>query len=184
MINGGRIQKAIFPEGKISVQMEEESGQVFVYPFSPIHKHTTLSVITDNGYVQDLEIQFEDRSAEVVILNEPNSEIDEEQKCGNKTKNISCFISQILQGKIPQGYVAIEEKGKERTIGCVSAIHLTRFEGDMETIHLYLIKNNSLKDTSFHERFLNISADWIYLAKNHLNPKEETFALISTMRPN
>ena len=82
--------------------MEEESGQVFVYTLEPIPDVLTLSVITNCG-VQDLEISFESRSSEVVILENPDDicETSNSMKSPKEQmNNINEIIESILRGSV------------------------------------------------------------------------------------
>jgi hypothetical protein len=185
MVNGGRIQKAIFPDGRISVQMEDESGQIFVYPLNNFQRETTLSVVTENGFVQDLEIKFEVQSTEVVILNEPGEVCDESNEKEIEAAKIENSIRKILNGETPEGFVAFEDfRGETKSMICLDVKRIARFEGDRQTLYLYLIMNKGLKHICLHEQTLSSTANWIYLAQNNLQPKEEIVAIVSVNRSN
>lgn len=73
-VTDGRIIKVICPETELSIKMEEESGQVFIYPLNDSLSRVTLSVVTGDGLVQDLHITFIEKGPEVVILSAPTSQ--------------------------------------------------------------------------------------------------------------
>lgn len=182
MVNDGRIQKVIFPEGKFSVQMEEESGQIFVYPVV-MNQIQTLSIITENNFVQDLEIEFQSRSSEVVILSEPDaSSCDDKQD--EITRDIEEKIFNILSGESPKGFVAFEDMRKEIVVNHVAIKRLVRFEGDKETIYLFAIKNCNETPAIVYEQFFHSAPNWVYVVQNYLKSKEETVAIVSINRPN
>ncbi len=178
----GRIRKAIFLDERIAVQTEEESGQAFIYPLDFIEKPITVSIVTEKGLVQDLEIKFADRSSEVVILKE--KKLEELESSQNTSQDVSKIIETILDGAIPPGYVYLEGMGEKLFIRKkVIAALIARFEGEKETIYFYRIANKSRKQICLNEGEFNLSdATWTYLDKRELRRKEETFVLISVKR--
>lgn len=180
--SGGRIAKAIFPDNRISVQIEDESGQIFIYALGPIANETTVSVVTENGYVQDLEIRFEDKSSEVVILNEPNEKCKDESP--NQMQAVPILIDEILQGNIPKGYCCFRENGENRKIRKGIVVEtLARFEGESDIIYLYKVINRMRSSVCIHEQQLSLPCGlWVFLERNSICPKEETIAIVAVKR--
>lgn len=56
LIDKGRIKKIIFPEEKLHVRMEETSGQVFIQAKTSLQERVVVSIISQTGIVQDVEI--------------------------------------------------------------------------------------------------------------------------------
>ncbi len=89
----GRIKKVIASENeRLSIQMEEITGQVFIYARDTNPKETSISIVSDTGVIQDIQIHFLERTPEVVILQDPEEEAYQE----NNKKS-----SKILQTIVP-----------------------------------------------------------------------------------
>ena len=72
MVEKGKIQKVIAAdEGRLSIFMEELSGQAFICARDQDPEDTTLSIVTETCLVQDLQVTFIERLPEVVILTDP-----------------------------------------------------------------------------------------------------------------
>lgn len=67
-IENGRIAKVFGTEELMAIQFDEENGQCFVKAKSHPGHPVTLTVITESGETQDLEITFKDVASEVVVL--------------------------------------------------------------------------------------------------------------------
>ena len=83
-IAGDRIKKAIFRSSNISVDVEEDSGQIFVQATRPNCPNTTLSVVSASGIVQDMELRFVDGSSQIVFLQlAPDVPVIIDSACGD-----------------------------------------------------------------------------------------------------
>lgn len=185
LVSEGRVSKVVFPDTQIFVQMEDDSGQIFVYALDDALDEATISVITDKGLVQDLEVSFTEKSSEVVVLREvPLSDCCAKDS-NSRLFSISCRLNDILNGVVPKGYVCFEGSRDIREIcSGVFTEKLAIFEGHLETIYLYRVINYSRCCVSLHESQLDpdCSSAWIFLDYNSLNPKEDTLAIVALKR--
>lgn len=181
LVSEGRIAKVIFPEGSLAIQTEEESGQAFVCAGVREAEKTTITVVTENGFVQDLEVQFENRPSEVVVLREEKEKQVVEQL--ETWGEIKYLLQKILRGEVPQGFCRFDVRC-QRCIGRSLRIDtIASFEGATETLYLYKVKNTTRRRALLDERLLVIPGSlWVYSKKNMLNPQEETLAVQAVKR--
>jgi TraK protein len=175
-VDNGRIEKVIFTDDSIAVRMEDESGQIFVCSIRPTFRETVLSIVTDEGKVQDIEIRFEDRPSEVVILQEPDSET----KCYTY-QGIGSILNKILSGQTPIGYICLKGNIQQQCIGRGIILDtIASFEGCEETVKLIRILNKKrCSNRLFEIDFCSPETQWVYLVKDTLSPFEETIAIVS-----
>lgn len=182
LVSEGRIAKVIFPEGSLSIQLEEESGQAFVCAVASLSGSTTLTVVTDRGLVQDIEARFQDGPSEVVILREEHKTSLSEQKPGPWAK-MNALLDQLLKGKVPKGYCRFNLRSRRFTDQGLLVHTLASFEGAMDTLYLYQVKNLKYCPVHLQERCLREHGSlWVYLEKHTLDPGEETWAVQALKR--
>ena len=183
-IDGGRVEKAIFADGKVAIQLEETSGQMFVYALGYLVDPVVISIVTNLGRIQNLKVTFEDRSSEVIILSHPIDCSARHQGQVTEAKQISVILNDLIEGRTPRGYSYFEGSGKCHRVGMgVFAKTIASFEGPMDTIYILRITNQNTDTLQLHER--QITAEfgrWAYLAKNILDPQEVTLAILSVER--
>ncbi len=115
-VDGQRIKKVIYPEGDISIRMEEDSGQIFVQAMVDEPSETTVTIITNCGVVQDLELSFSDKASEILILREKAEEKSCDfsgviaMDCGDEVNAIQDAIEKMITGKIPEEYIPVEDQ--------------------------------------------------------------------------
>ena len=186
-LSEGRIKKAIFPEANVSIRLEDESGQVFVQVLSDEINPITLSILTEEGAVQDLELDFTPKSSEIVILNRKSNTNDSdcENECSNgEIVSIDSMVGnlqEILKGQTPYGYVSQEGNGNEYLLKKHFLLtEKVRYVSQMHTITVWEIKNLSRCCKNISERDLNFEGiSWVYLDKNQLKKLEKTLAVTS-----
>lgn len=184
-VDEGFVEKVMLPEGYFSLHAEEESGQVFLLPQSDFSDHITLSVITGGGFVQDIEVSIEDKSAEVVVLKEPKNEkgrgsvLQHDKNQGDK---VVLLLKTLLKGNIPEGYMSREVKEplkitlKDSLEGRVNYI----IEGPYLRIQVLEISNYKKTPKYIQEKDLSSpEVKWVYLEKEEVNPKEHIYAIIA-----
>lgn len=182
LVSEGRIAKVIFPEGSLSIQMEEESGQAFVCAVASLPGSTTLTVVTDRGLVQDIEAQFEDGPSQVVILREEHKTPLSEHRPGPWAKT-NTLLDQLLKGKVPKGYCRFSLRSRMSIDHGLFMDTLASFEGAKDTLYLYKIKNTKRHTVQLQERCLSAPGSlWVYLEKHTLDPGEETWAVQALKR--
>lgn len=172
-IEGGSVKKVFFNEGDLSVFLDEESGQVFVSPAQFDQKAKTLCVLSDQKKMQNLEIQFEEREAGIVILK------DLLQK-----RSVLSDFDRIFEGYIPRDYepstkaLPANKGTKGVYFRCLRAM-----EGKNETIFVWELSNLSRRVLILNEEGLRTPEDEYYiLQKKRLAPSEKTLAISATRR--
>jgi hypothetical protein len=108
VIKEGRVKRIIAPEGLLEIHLEETTGQAFVAFTRLLQKPIVLSVITDQGNVQDLEITPSDVTSEVVLLSDPSLQpID--------TQNDLAVANSVATKKSPETGLPLtpQERAKE-----------------------------------------------------------------------
>lgn len=190
MIEEGKVQKVISAdEEKLSIFLEEVSGQAFIYARDTEPKETTLSIITNNGVVQDIQIAFEDRSSEVVILIDSDFRDDAaevESKINQKaTENTTmAIVSELLLGNIPAGYTPCQIQCQKWTPKRGISIEImSKLDGCDEILYLYQITNTTSKKRELLECELECEGcRWVFLEANRFLPKQKILGIISVAR--
>ena len=183
LIEGGRIKKVIFPEEKLHVRMEETSGQVFIQAKTLIHEKIIVSVISQTGIVQDIEIEFTDRTSQVVILQEPIVEqLPRDVFCPPyPTENLSFLVDTILHNKVPTGFASVPITHSVKPIGSgMKAKLVGRLRGCGQDLYIYQIHNARIWKKRLLERDLTCrDALWVYLQQTCLEAKETVLAIVA-----
>lgn len=176
-VDKGRVEKAIYCEDMIDVRLEEESGQAFVYCTGPTAKETVLSIVTDKGQVQDIELTFEEQSTEVVILQNPSKT----SNYSPHSQEISTIINEVLCGRAPKGFCCFTSNLQQQELCGVFLLDpIATFEGLHQSLHLLRIVNNGRCENYINEVEINLpSTLWVYLVKHDLLPQEETLAIVA-----
>lgn len=185
-VDGQRIKKVIYPEGDVSIRMEEDSGQIFVQAMVDFPSETTATIITNCGVVQDLEFSFADKASEILILRE---KIDEENvdfsgliamDCGDEINAIQDVIEKMLSGTILEEYIPVED----RQICCrikreVILKSSMRLVGPLYTIYVLTLENKGRRLEKIHEREINfVAGEWIFIEKNELDRGDKALVLM------
>jgi hypothetical protein len=176
LVENGRIEKVIFTDDSITVRMEEESGQAFVCAFKPIKINTVISVVTDKGEVQDIEIDFSNKPSEIVVLRD-----NTDTKKSLDDRNIVRIIDTLLAGQTPEGYCCNELNGVWRCVGNgFKASTIAQFESSLDSILMVRIINSAKCEKALTESQLcSEETQWVYLIKKILDSRETTLALVS-----
>jgi hypothetical protein len=186
-ISGKRIKKVFCPEGDVVVRQEEESGQVFVQSLVERPPVTTISIVSNDGIVQDIELHFEECSAEILILTERREECLDPRCCivDAGTNPFDALIAGVLNQQIPDNYISFscDRKAKQVKKGVILR-RISKFIGENDTAYLLGVENVSRIKQCIQESDVNIlGGDWVYLQKRELCPGEKTFALVGRMLP-
>ena len=185
-IDGERIKKVIYSESDLVVCTDETSGQLFVRTHANGPSVTTLSVITPQGVVQDVEITFVDRPSEILILKEPFTEEEEFTPeidipdCDDEVNAMQHAIEMLLTGSIPEEYIPVEDRQVcyliKRSITMKSVMRLV---GPIYTIYVFHIENQGRGSTRIQESAINcIGGEWVFLEKHDIERKSKVLALI------
>lgn len=186
LVDGGRIKKVIFPDDKLFVRMEEVSGQCFIQPKSPLVDSTLVSIVTQDGQIQDIEITFSDGPSEVIVLQAPcfDPEIIYELSdisCCFCDNSLNSQIDTLLKGEVPCGYRSIPFKKciMEPKFG-ISVKLIAQLEGQSDDLLLYEVTNRSWWKKRITEQVIACSGvNWAYLEKKCLNSKETILGVVS-----
>ena len=192
MVEGGRVQTVIAAdEERLSILMEETSGQAFICARDSSPQDTTISIITESGLVQDLQITFIKRSSEVVILTEPvleseNLEAIQEESVPeiNSESRVLAIVDEILAGNIPDGFLPCQIQTEQwRLKKGIILEAISQLVGECEVITVYKISNNSRKKASLCESELQSQGwRWVFLETNRLLPKQTMVGMIAVSR--
>ena len=186
-IIGDRIKKVFFRGTDISVDVEENSGQIFVQALRADCPNTTLSIVTCSGYLQDLELSFIDKSSEIVLLQPQNTSWIESQQevCENADESdLTSIVEGFLKGEIPEGYVSFEDCNSPVQIK--KRLKLKRFSrivSDKQIVFAFRIYNESSELQSIRECEVNVlDGDWVFIDRYRLRPNECALVLIGCYR--
>jgi len=195
LVDGGRILKVIYPDdGSVIVTIEEESGQVFVHSMVPYPSPTTMSVVTNMGVVQDIEVHFVDQSSELIVLSVPSvkeGKFVQETCClpidrcwieSSTPEGIQEKVNAILKGNLPTGFRTCNQNGPVRMVKKnIRAENIAKVTSEYEDLYIWRLENISkFRSQKIWECELSFEgSSWIYLEKNCLNPGETITAIIS-----
>lgn len=191
MVENGSVQKIIFPEDNLSIKLEEHSGQAFIYAVGQLLNPITLAVVTKSGLVQDIEIEFKDLPAEVIILKEPSTEetiepVETDFPCNtnqpalSKYDRIQLIINDIFAGSVPEGYRVFPlERKVEKIKWGIESTPLIKLEGVEDIIYIYEISNVTKKRRSLSESEIkDKNSLWICLESHQIRPKEKILGIV------
>lgn len=187
MVDKGKIQKVIAcDEDKLSIYIEELTGQAFISAREPQAESTTLSIVTETGLVQDLHITFIPRNSEVVILEDP--QLDEKECLQNTQEpqkaaeqDLLVKVREILQGHLPEGYLPCQVKNQVWKVKKGIQLELLAcLEGPDELLYLYQASNTTCKFQSLSECELQCQGcRWVFLETNTLSPKQKMLGVLA-----
>ena len=184
LIEEGRVKKIMFPEEKLFVRMEDVSGQVFIQAKYQTQEPTVVSVITQEGLVQDIEITFSDCPSQVVVLKEGEIAKDHsfyEPEATPVCSSIDCPIARLLKGKMPSGYISTRFKRSvfSPKLG-IKAKLVGKLRGSAETLCVYEIVNSTFWSRKIHEKEIACRGVlWVFLEKKCLCSKEKILAVVA-----
>lgn len=184
LIENSRIKKIVFPEDKLHVRMEEASGQVFIQAKTLFQEKIVVSIVSQSGVVQDIEIEFAQQPSEVIILQEMKEEQPLHEECYipcSYKNDPHLVIEDLLQGKIPSGFLSAPIINSCKTIRPgIKAKLIGRLQGGYEDVYIYQIKNTrSWKKSVLEHDLACREARWVYLQKNCLEPKETVLVIMA-----
>jgi len=189
-IIGDRIKKAYFKGSNISVDVEECNGQIFIQTTRHNCPKTTLSIVTANGKVQDLELCFTEGSSEIILLQPATmEEMDALPNSGDICTNLgdselTDLVAGVLKGDIPEGYTSYEDKDTPTKIKkCLAIQRLSRLVNERQIVFIYRLHNESSSVKYVTECLVNVlDGDWVFLDRYKLNPDESALVLIGCFR--
>ena len=187
MVEDQGIAKIIHSEpDSIQILIEDKANQAFIIAREVMPDPITLCVITTSGAVQDLEVTFEPRPAQLVILKnqKPLVEIENTTVIAPSCCPIQQIINTLLAGLVPKGFCEVEFASE--TYWPQKRLHVVetnRYEKPDELIRVFKISNSSKRRQMVHEReFAAENTAWVFLEKNCLAGGETVLVIISLKR--
>ena len=186
-LEGKKIKKIMYPETDVTIRLDEDSGQLFVQPLVSMPSCTTVSIITSDGVVQDLELTFSDKSSEILILKSSSSQENEcdeiFEEVSPEDERLDCIQSAIrivYSGVVPEEYVVVMAKecffDKEKSLLLTSESKLI---GVSYTVYLVVVENRTCSTRRISETDVNfLCGEWVWIEKECLQKGEKSLALI------
>ena len=189
-IDNSRIAQVFGVEELMAIQFDEENGQCFVKAKTNPGHPVTLTLITEEGETQDLEVTFADVPSELVRLHsikkelKPLSDVVNDDDGSSYAEAIE-LMKQLVRQQIPKGFTVMEIlDAKEkilRTGGTVQTIK--RLTGRGWEILLGNIKNPTDAVIRIKESALASEQDIaVYLSQVELHPGQSATCVIIRQR--
>jgi hypothetical protein len=180
-VEGGAVEKIIGDGAIFSVTLDASTGNAFINVLQDVLKPITLTVVTSSGFIQDLLVSSQDCPSEQVVLKEIDEwdgvDIDTYQEATTVE-----MLNKILEGKIPFGY-GQRAVGDEETLGLpkpLKAETLKVFEGPLDTLFVYRIKNDSKQAVVvMADSLKKENRSWVFLNVQELDSNQEALCVIA-----
>lgn len=177
-IDNSRIAQVFGVEDLMAIQFDEENGQCFVKAKTNPGHPVTLTLVTEEGETQDLEVTFTDCSSEVVRLHsikkdlKPLSEVVGDDDGSDHAEAIE-LMKQLVRQQVSKGFTVMEiSDAKERVLknGCTQQT-LKRLTGRGWDILMGSVKNPTDAMIRVKESAVASEQDIaVYLSQGELNP--------------
>ena len=187
-VNGERISKVIHPECDIDIVLENDIGQLFVYSLINCPEKTTISVVTEGGWVQDIELSFRDKPSEIVILDPVcfTEEVYEQDAVDSyligpgHPDYMVMVVEGVRSGTVPEGFVACDITPECRKVKkVINAVLVSKLVSLEETVYVWRVENHSRWNQTIYEKEMNFQCgSWVYLDKNKLGPGEQVIGIV------
>lgn len=187
MVKDQGVDKIIHSEpDRLQILIDDKANQAFIIAREVIRDPITLCVVTTSGAVQDLEVNFEQRPAQLVILENQKPAVSvEEVKCiDSSCCSIQQIINSLLAGLAPKGFCEVEFVSETYwPQKKLRVVETNRFEKADELIRVFKISNCSKRRQVIHEReFSSEHSSWVFLEKNCLAARETILVIVSLKR--
>lgn len=177
-IDNSRIAQVFGVEELMAIQFDEENGQCFVKAKTNPGHPVTLTLITEEGETQDLEVTFSDVPSELVRLHslkkdlKPLSEVVNDDDGSGHAEAIE-LMKHLVRQQIPKGFTVMDlSDPKDRALrnGCTLQI-LKRLTGRGWEILMGSVKNPTESIIRIKESVLASEQDIaVYLSQGELHP--------------
>lgn len=177
-IDNSRIAQVFGVEELMAIQFDEENGQCFVKAKTNPGHPVTLTLITEEGETQDLEVTFADVPSELVRLHSLKKELKPlSEVLGDDEENVHAeaieLMKHLVRQQIPKRFSVFElSDTKERVLknGCTLQT-LKRLTGRGWEILLGSVKNPTESIIRIKESGLASEQDIaVYLSQGELHP--------------
>lgn len=190
-IDNSRIAQVFGVEELMAIQFDEENGQCFVKAkVNPGHP-VTLTLITEDGETQDLEINFTDKPSEVVRLHslkkglQPLSEALANEEDSSFHTQAVAFIKQLVKHQQPKGLklVPLANQARRTLVNGASFQITKQFRGLDVDVQIGTVQNSSDSTLSLKEAQLAEADELaIYLSQRDLYPGQEASVILIRKR--
>lgn len=177
-IDNSRIAQVFGVEDLMAIQFDEENGQCFVKAKTNPSHPVTLTLITEEGETQDLEVTFTDCSSELVRLHSIKKELKplsdlEDDGDGSGHADALELMKQLVRQQIPKGFSVMDlTDPKDRALrnGCTLQT-LKRLTGRGWDILMGSVKNPTDAMIRVKESAVASEQDIaVYLSQGELHP--------------
>lgn len=144
----------------------------------------TISLITENGFCQDIQLSFANKSSEILVLSENSSTTNILDKSGTTTHPVKDTVKSILEGCTPKGYYFrnFERKVLEGPKGVKKEL-VSILEGETDRVYVFRYYNNTKNVCEILEKDLvEYGTKWVYLGSRVLMPKEGSVAILGMVK--
>jgi len=189
-IDNSRIAQVFGIEELMAIQFDEENGQCFVKAKANPGHPVTLTLITEEGETQDLEVTFADVPSELVRLHslkkdlKPLSDVVGDNDGSGHAEAIE-VMKQLVRQQIPKGFTVMDlTDPKDRALrnGC-TLLTLKRLTGRGWEISMGRIQNPTDSMIRIKESALASEQDIsVYLSQGELLPGQAASYVIIRKR--
>ena len=95
-----RIKRVIGLDSSCSMEFDEDLGQIFIKSMQENESSSTLTLMTESGAMQDIEISFLDKSGEHLVIYSEGELDSSQDKSSNKTGGLIDFVKKVFNGKV------------------------------------------------------------------------------------
>lgn len=189
-IDNSRIAQVFGIDELMAIQFDEENGQCFVkaktHPGHPV----TLTLISEEGETQDLEVTFADVPSEQVRLHAIRKELTPlSDVLGEDDRSLQAeaieLMKQLVRRQIPKGFTVMDRTDTEGTVlknGC-GVRHLKRLSGGGWEVLVDTLTNPTDEVMRLNESFLAHEQDVVvYLSQRELNAGQSATCVIIRKR--
>jgi hypothetical protein len=189
-IDNSRIAQVFGIEELMAIQFDEENGQCFVKAKSNPGYPVTLTLITEEGETQDLEITFADVPSEVVRLHSikkdlrPLSDVVDDSGELNHHHAVE-LIKQLVRNQIPKGFTVMElSDPSDRILGNGCTVrYIKRLTGVGWDVYVGSVKNPSRSLVGLKESVVAEEPDVaVYLSQLELHEGQSATCVIIRKR--
>lgn len=179
-ISGKKIKKVIYPEQALLIKIEDETGQIFVQPIIDSLSKATISLVTTDGIIQDLELNFIEKPSERIFLESPISESEPPESPVCSVLSTTDILECLNQGFIPQGYEVLEELGPWCKLkDGIYYQKLYSLVGEDQVIDILTFWNKTIYKKCLKEvESIDRGVKQVYLNQTCLKGREKTWGLI------
>ena len=184
VIEEGRVEKVIYPLGYLDVEIEPICGSAYISSNMQTPETVTISLITENGLCQDVQLSFTNKHSEILVLSEKDSLTLGFDKSGTASHPVKDTVKSILEGCTPKGYYFrnFERKVLNAFKGVKKEL-VSILEGETDRVYVFRYYNNTKNVCELSEKdLIEYGTKWVYLGSRVLLPKEGSVAIVGIVK--